>query len=145
MYAIMGAIGNTGNVIARTLLDQRQEVRAIGRSADRLSPLSAAGAKAVVCDATDSASLAKAFSGARAVYVIIPPSMISQDYRSEQDRTTESIASAIEDAGVKASAINSGHVSALEERSAQNTTPTSYESFVAEEFAPRYRAASASA
>jgi hypothetical protein len=37
-------------------------------------------------------------------------------------------------------ALNSGHVRALEERSAQNTTPTSYETFVAEEFVPRYQA-----
>ena len=36
-------------------------------------------------------------------------------------------------------ALNTGHVVALEERSAQNTTATSYETFVAEEFAPRYQ------
>jgi len=35
-------------------------------------------------------------------------------------------------------AINSGHVRALEPRSARNTTPTSYEQFVAEEFVPLY-------
>ncbi len=31
-------------------------------------------------------------------------------------------------------ALNSGHMRALEQRSAENTTPTSFESFVAEEF-----------
>jgi uncharacterized protein YbjT (DUF2867 family) len=36
-------------------------------------------------------------------------------------------------------ALNSGHVAALEERSPRNTTPTSYETFVAEEFVPRYQ------
>ena len=35
-------------------------------------------------------------------------------------------------------ALNTGHVAALEERSARNTTETSFETFVAEEFAPRY-------
>jgi hypothetical protein len=35
-----------------------------------------------------------------------------------------------------ASAINSGHLRALEPRSARNTTPTSFEAFVAEEFVP---------
>jgi len=35
-------------------------------------------------------------------------------------------------------ALNSGYMRALEPRSPQNTTPTSYETFVAEEFAPRY-------
>lgn len=38
---------------------------------------------------------------------------------------------------------NSGHVRALEARSQRNTTPTSYEQFVAEEFVPVYQASSA--
>ncbi len=42
-----------------------------------------------------------------------------------------------------AAALNCGHMRALEPRSAQNTTPTSYETFVAEEFVPRYRGRSA--
>ena len=40
---------------------------------------------------------------------------------------------------------NLGHVRALEPRSTRNTTPTSFEQFVAENFVPAYRAASASA
>jgi uncharacterized protein YbjT (DUF2867 family) len=38
-----------------------------------------------------------------------------------------------------AGALNSGHMKALEPRSAANTTPTSFETFVEEEFAPAYR------
>jgi uncharacterized protein YbjT (DUF2867 family) len=38
-----------------------------------------------------------------------------------------------------AAALNSGFMKALEPRSAQNTTPTSYETFVNEEFVPAYR------
>lgn len=38
-----------------------------------------------------------------------------------------------------AAALNSGHMRALEPRSAANTTPTSFESFVAEEFVPAYQ------
>jgi uncharacterized protein YbjT (DUF2867 family) len=37
-----------------------------------------------------------------------------------------------------ASALNSSHMKALEPRSAANATPTSYETFVAEEFVPVY-------
>jgi uncharacterized protein YbjT (DUF2867 family) len=36
-----------------------------------------------------------------------------------------------------ADALNSGHIRPLEQRSASNTTPTSYETFVKEEFMPR--------
>jgi uncharacterized protein YbjT (DUF2867 family) len=42
-------------------------------------------------------------------------------------------------------ALNSGHMRALEPRSGQNTTPTSYETFVTEEFVPLYRRQSAAA
>jgi uncharacterized protein YbjT (DUF2867 family) len=41
-----------------------------------------------------------------------------------------------------AEALNSGHVRALEARSQQNTTSTSYEQFVAEDFVPAYRTTS---
>ena len=42
-------------------------------------------------------------------------------------------------------ALNSGHMRALEQRSAANTTPTSYETFVMEEFVPLYEGRSAAA
>jgi uncharacterized protein YbjT (DUF2867 family) len=42
-------------------------------------------------------------------------------------------------------ALNSGHMQALEPRSGQNTTPTSYETFVAEQFVPLYEGKSAAA
>ena len=42
-------------------------------------------------------------------------------------------------------ALNSGYMRALEPRLQQNTTPTSYETFVAEEFVPLYERKSAAA
>ena len=42
-----------------------------------------------------------------------------------------------------AAALNSGQMKELERRTAANTTPTSYETFVAEEFVPSYQAAAA--
>lgn len=44
-----------------------------------------------------------------------------------------------------AEALNSGHVAPLERRSAENTTPTSIETFVAEEFAPHFQGKAARA
>jgi len=35
--------------------------------------------------------------------------------------------------------LNSGHMRALEPRTPQNTTPTSYETFVADSFVPAYQ------
>ena len=42
-----------------------------------------------------------------------------------------------------AAGLNSGHMAALEVRSARNTTPTSFETFVKEEFVPLYYGKSA--
>ena len=44
-----------------------------------------------------------------------------------------------------AEALNSGYMVRLEERSARNTTPTSFETFVAEEFVPRFQGKAAKA
>jgi len=97
----MGATGNTGSIVARTLLGQKQNVRVIGRSADRLGPLTAEGAEAFVCDVSDAVALTKAFSGAKAVYAMIPPSMTSENYRADQDKVTGAIAEAVQQASVE--------------------------------------------
>jgi uncharacterized protein YbjT (DUF2867 family) len=101
VYVITGASGNTGNVVARRLLVEGQKVRVLGRSAENLRPLAAAGAGAIVCDLTDAEALTIALVGARAIYAMVPPSMTSQDYRAEQNRTADAIATAIEKAGVE--------------------------------------------
>ncbi len=44
-----------------------------------------------------------------------------------------------------AGSLNSGYMKALEERSARNTTPTSYETFVVEEFVPTFKGKSQAA
>jgi uncharacterized protein YbjT (DUF2867 family) len=101
MYVVTGATGNTGHVIASHLLDQKKTVRVIGRSKERLQPLADRGAESFVADMTDQAALTKAFSGANAVYAMIPPSMTSQDFRGEQRRIARAIAAGLEQSGVK--------------------------------------------
>jgi uncharacterized protein YbjT (DUF2867 family) len=100
VYVITGASGHTGSVVAEKLLAKGQPVRAIGRSADRLQTLADKGAEVFVCDLSDTETLTRGFTAARAVYAMIPPNMSSQDYRAEQDRISESIATAIENAKV---------------------------------------------
>lgn len=100
MYVILGASGNTGKVVAETLLDGGHKVRVVGRSKARLEGFTVLGAEIFEANVTDSAALTKAFTGAKAVYALVPPDMSSVDYRAEQDATTESIAKALEAAGV---------------------------------------------
>ena len=96
MYVVTGASGNTGHIVAESLLDAGKQVRVIGRTADRLQHLVAKGAEPCICDVTDRLALTKAFAGAEGVYVMIPPNPTSRDYRAAQDRVTDSIAAALE-------------------------------------------------
>jgi len=101
MYVITGATGNTGSVVANELLAKGQQVRVIGRNESRLRPLADKGAEPFVADLTDQAALRRAFSGAKAVYAMIPPDMSQQDVSAYQIQIGEAIAGALEQAEVK--------------------------------------------
>jgi uncharacterized protein YbjT (DUF2867 family) len=101
MYVVTGASGNSGHVVAETLLARGHKVRAIGRSAERLQLLARLGAEPFVCDLTDRSALAKAFAGAQGVYAMIPPDVTAHDYRAFQDRVTDALAAAITESRVK--------------------------------------------
>ncbi len=100
MYAIVGASGNTGGVVAGKLLEAGQKVRVIGRDAGRLERFTSRGAEAFVADATDAATLAKAFEGASAVYAMVPPNISSPDVPAFQAEVSDALAAAIAKAAV---------------------------------------------
>ena len=100
MYAILGATGHTGSVVANTLLEKGKKVRVVGRDSKKLAPFVSRGAEAFEADVLDTDALSKAFPGAKGVYALIPPTMTSTDFRAYQERVTDSIAKALETAGV---------------------------------------------
>ena len=65
MYVILGATGNTGSIIANSLLSKGKKVRVVGRDSGRLERFVYRGAEAFTAERSDAAALAKAFSGAR--------------------------------------------------------------------------------
>jgi uncharacterized protein YbjT (DUF2867 family) len=95
MFAVTGASGNTGSVVAEKLLAQGEKVRVIGRDTGRLARFIQKGAEAFVADVTDAAALTRAFEGARAVYAMVPPNMASSDVRGYQERASDALASAL--------------------------------------------------
>jgi uncharacterized protein YbjT (DUF2867 family) len=101
MYVITGATGNTGSVVTEKLLAKGEKVRVIGRDAKRLERFTQKGAEAFVADETDRNALAKAFSGAKAVYAMIPPNVVSSDVRAYQEQVSDDLAAAITISGVK--------------------------------------------
>jgi len=100
MIAIVGASGNTGGVAAGKLLESGEKVRAIGRNAAHLEKLASKGAEAFAADATDAASMTKAFEGAEAVYAMVPPNISEPDAPAYQARVSDALAEAIAKAQV---------------------------------------------
>jgi uncharacterized protein YbjT (DUF2867 family) len=88
-------------VVAERLLRARAQVRVIGRDMKRLERFSQKGAEPFVADAADAGALTRAFSGAKAVYAMVPPNLSSPDVRAHQARVSDALVSAIEKNGVK--------------------------------------------
>jgi uncharacterized protein YbjT (DUF2867 family) len=101
MYAIVGATGNTGRVLAEALLAAGRDVTVIGRDEKRLRPLVSGGAEAFVGSVEDPQAMTLAFSGAVGVYCMIPPRLSAPDLRQHQRKIGESLAAAIHETGVQ--------------------------------------------
>lgn len=101
MYVVMGATGHTGQAIVRHLLRAGVPVRALGRNAQRLAPLAAAGAEVRAGDQADAEFLADAFRGAEAAYTLLPYEISAPGYHAAQDRQGEAIARAVQDSRLR--------------------------------------------
>lgn len=101
MYVITGATGNIGSKAADILLAKGEKVRVIGRSAARLQRFVDKGAEAAVGDLKDGAFVARAFTGATAVFAMIPPEFTAADFRAYQNEVGENIATGIGKSGVR--------------------------------------------
>jgi uncharacterized protein YbjT (DUF2867 family) len=97
MYVILGASGNTGSIIADSLLSKGKKVRVVGRDAGRLQRFVRQGAEAFTGDVSDAAALTKAFSGSRAAYLLLPPITSRED----QERESDAIAQAVTESGLR--------------------------------------------
>ena len=97
MYVILGASGNTGSIVANFLLSKGKKVRVVGRDSGRLQRFVDKGAEAFTADMSDAASLTKAFSGARAAYLLLPPAKSRED----QERESDAIAKAVKESGLR--------------------------------------------
>src|SRR6201998_495472 len=96
-YVVLGSSGNTGSIIADFLLSKGQKVRVVGRDLGRLQRFVRKGAEAYTADLSDAAALTKAFSGARAAYLLLPP----LNSREEQERQSDAIAAAVKNSGLR--------------------------------------------
>ncbi len=100
LVTITGATGNIGKALAERLLQSGVKIRAIGRNAEKLVPLTAKGAEAYVGDVENTAFLTQAFHGADAVFAMIPTQDDVLDLQADQHRIAANLAAGLKTAGV---------------------------------------------
>jgi uncharacterized protein YbjT (DUF2867 family) len=96
-YVVLGASGNTGSVVADFLLSKGEKVRVVGRDAGRLQRFVDQGAEAFIAELSDTVALTKAFRGASAAYLLLPP----VKSRESQAREGDAIAQAVKESGLR--------------------------------------------
>jgi uncharacterized protein YbjT (DUF2867 family) len=101
MYVVAGTSGNTGKVVANTLLAQKKSVRVLVRDAKKGAEWKERGAEVAVAELDDVEALTNALRGAEGAYLLLPPNMASSSVRADNAKRTQSIAKAIEASGVK--------------------------------------------
>lgn len=117
MFVVLGATGNTGRVVATTLLAQGKPVRVVVRDAGKGQPWRDEGAEVAIADVDDREALQRAFRGADAAYVLLPPAFDAKDIRADNARRAKNVAAAIEATGV-------AHVAMLSSAGAQHAAGT---------------------
>ena len=100
MFVVAGVTGNTGSVVAQTLLDRKQPVRVIVRTADKGAAWKAKGAEVSVALLDDVQALTKAFEGARGAYLLVPPNYAAASYLDDRRKVSEALARAVKASGL---------------------------------------------
>jgi uncharacterized protein YbjT (DUF2867 family) len=100
MYVVAGVTGNTGKVVAETLLAQKQPVRALVRNEAKGAEWKKRGAEVAVAELDDADGLGRALAGATGAYLLLPAQYGSTDARADGAKRTRAIIQAIESSGV---------------------------------------------
>lgn len=100
-YVITGGAGNISKPLSLSLLQKGHQVTVIGRNLSNLEELTGAGAQPAIGSVEDVAFLTDTFTGADAVYLMIPPHFAAADWKAYIGSIGSNYAKAIADSGVK--------------------------------------------
>ncbi|MBL9016364.1 MAG: NmrA family NAD(P)-binding protein [Myxococcales bacterium] len=100
MYAIAGVTGNTGSVVAETLLAQGKQVRVIVRDAAKGEAWRVKGAEVAIADLSDRAALTRALTGVAGAYLLLPPDVTTKTPLESNAARTDVLVAAIQAARV---------------------------------------------
>ncbi|MGB0683861.1 MAG: NmrA family NAD(P)-binding protein [Magnetovibrionaceae bacterium] len=94
MLVISGVTGNTGSIVADTLLAQGQAVRVLVRSAEKGLPWKAKGAEVAIADIDDLGAVTAALEGASGAYFLLPPDLTDEAFIDRSRKRAEILAEA---------------------------------------------------
>ena len=117
MFVVFGVTGNTGKVVADTLLSAGKPVRVVVRDAKKGEPWKQKGAEVAVASVDDAAAVEAALRGASGAYVLLPPDYASHTNLADKKRQVDALVAAIPASGV-------GHVVLLSSVGAQHPDGT---------------------
>ena len=100
-FAVLGATGQIGSILADELLKKGHKVRAIGRNAQKLESLRINGAEIFNANFTNVNDLAEAFKDCDGIFTMIPPDYGADNFTSCQDMYGNVIFDAIKKSKVK--------------------------------------------
>lgn len=114
MYIVSGATGNTGSVVAKTLLGRGLPVRVIVRSQEKGAAFEKLGAEIAVADLHDAGALTEALQGGTVLYLMNPPNYQSEDQFEELEKVIAAFQTAIKNSALEKIVVLSsigGHLS----------------------------------
>ena len=100
-YVITGSLGNISKPLAERLTAAGHKVTIISSKSDKVAQIEAIGAKAAIGLVEDILFLTNTFSGADAVYTMVPPNFGSDNWKKYIAGIGENYAAAIKASGVK--------------------------------------------
>jgi len=100
-YIITGSLGHIGKPLTETLIKAGNDVTVITSKREHASKIEALGAKAAVGSVDDVDFLTKTFTGADAVYTMVPPKFDATNVKQWHEQMGKNYAQAIKAANIK--------------------------------------------
>lgn len=98
---LTGSIGNITKPLAQILVAKGHEVKIISSNTGRAEEIKSLGAIPLIGSVSDTGFLKDAFTGAEAIYTMVPPNFAAPKFRAYIRSIGENYAAAIKESGVK--------------------------------------------
>lgn len=98
---VTGSLGNVSRKLIEKLVASGHQVKVVSSNASRIKDIEQMNAVALVGSVEDLDFLVKAFTGADAVYTMVPPDFNAPDYNAFINKVGENYAKATKQAGIK--------------------------------------------